>query len=754
MAGHPFLESPGLAAWGIFWLYFLLLCLGGYSLSRTFKQKGIVIGHLDDLFRFLTDLRVWSIRFRKTYTVIVTGILGLIFLITVYGAEKLHTMLYGTEPAFSNALDYLLWIGVFVISGLQQGAYPNSFIGLVLSGVFPVAVLGSVLSIVRFTSESAHERLIKQMAEGNIGSYRIVVFNYREMYDEFIESLLEQSDAFVVIFAKEQNLHDAESFVQGLEETDTKDYRTKIEELSYSEDLLFEQYGVLDSEELFIFPDTDSETDYANLRLITQLNQRVRDIENDPNRAADPPSTVWLSDSRKLTGVSHSLEPTSFREHLHAVNFQHDVRDLIRLNIGDPLQELEQFFNLTDATTSPSWFQGYGLDNYTFQAAPLADSELAKLEDIRQFREKRFDRTDSVTQSELAVRKQEALETIHGRLNDELRNRPPSEIGVLYGLLTKVSGSRVPIEFSSAYLNQQMETATDTIQLTKTADVGGSEPSTDTSSGDIFIINYNARVEEFILSFGDHESEEDRHLTVYTSSNQVTPDVEGDINSVEYRSTQHLLEMLFFETEDSPRRVKPGDNVMLFLDHTIDDPGVNLLRILDAIDSRLDRNITELDHNDVFLAVEADSESSNEEYRYLAVDKVLETHQTNQLFLHNLVQFRTTQHVKELVQEGKWDHRDAVDWAVNSAYYLREFRVDTPGSLEELDTTVDTVTGTELRDIVVEQREYGRHDIVPFTTLTIERTPNEDEPLGISLAEPSRDHQLTSDEYLLSFPRI
>ncbi len=748
-----FLESPGVLAWSVFWLYLFLLCLGVYSLSRTFKRKGILLGHLDDLFRFLTDFRVWSIRYQKAYTVIVSGVLVLVFLVSVYWSELLHSMFYGTEPAFAGVVDYLLWISVFVVTGLQQGAYPNSLLGLVLSGVFPFVVLGSVLTIVRYTSESAHDALIKQMAEGSISSYRVVIFNYREKYDQFISSLLKESDAFVVIFAKGQNLQDARSFIESLDSTDSKDYRTAVEELSYSEDLLFDRYNVLESDELYVFPDADSSTDYENLRLVTRMNQRVSEIESNPNVTVEPPSTVWISDSRKLTGVAHSLEPTQFREHLHALSFQDDIRDLIRINVGEPLPELAAYFNFTESTTPPSWVDGYDLHNYTFQSRPLSESELEKLTEIREGREQELARRAGTKQAELASLKREVLDSIRSRRQADLAAKPNTEIGVLFGLLTEVSEETIPTELSSAYLNRQIETATRTIELTKEGDANDDSTGSSTRGGDLFFVNYNAHVEEFILSFGEHSPDVDQHLTVYTSSNQVTPDVEGKITYAEYDSTTHLLEMLFSETEQSRRRVKPGDKVMLFLDHTVPNPEVNVLQLLDAIDDRLTRDVTELNHNDVFLSVETTSGSNNEEYRYLAVDKAIETHQTQTLFLNNLVHFRTSDTISSLIQEGVMSRRSALDWAVESAYYFREFRVDPPDDHQKVGEMTDTAAGTKLHDLT-EKRDYEKYDVVPFTTLRIRRHPDGTPPAKVELAEPTREYEIGEWEYLLSFPDI
>jgi hypothetical protein len=752
-SGSGFVQSPGRVAWGIFWAYAVFSVLGGYSLARTFKRKGILVGHLDELFRFLTRLRIWSLQYRKTYTVAVTGLLFSAFLVVVYWAEVLHASFYGSAAPFTGLVDYATWILVFVVSGLQQGESPNSILGLFLAGVFPFVVLGSIVTIVRYTSERAHEALVKQMAEGGIGSYRVLIFNYDEKYDGVIRSIMDRSNAFVVVFAKESNLQDARSFIDGLERLDAKEYRTKIERLSYSEDLLFEQYDVLDADELYVLPDTHDDTDYENLRLVTRLNRRVDELEEDPNERARTPSTVWLSDSRKLAGVAHSLADTRFRDHLHAVSFQADVRDLMRLDVAVPTRELDAYYHFDAGTEPPAWVRGYRLSNYTFHAAPLADDERRQLAEIRE-----FDRTTDTAAGEpaarLRTRKREVLSDVRTRLRAALEAGDPDEIGVLYGLLADVSGTTVPIRFGSAHRSPQLDTAAESVQVVKerhvdgdaTADRGG--PSAE--RGDVFVINLNDRIKEFVFSFGSHPTERGRSLTVYHSEGQIAPELSDAVSPVQYDSVGELLEMLFNETERSPHRLEPGDKVLVAMNHTVPDPDVNILRILDAIDDRLGTQGTGIGHDDVFLAVESDSRSRNGEYRYLSVDKVLDTHETQLLFLHNLVQFRHGGPVQDLIQEGKFTRTEAVDWAAETARYFRKFRVDGPESRHGVDGDPESGNG---RRVGGTGEDGDADDELPLTTLSLRRGPESEAGLVAELSEPTRDHEVGDDEFVVSFPR-
>lgn len=749
--GTAFLESPPTVAWLIFWLYGLLIVLGGHYLLKTFRREGIVYGHLDELFRFLTRVRVWSIRYRKTYIVAVTAVLSFAFLTLVYVAELLHGRYYGTEPVFSGTFDYFRWIGVVVFSQLQNGQMPNSTAGFVLSAVFPLFVIGAVLTIVRVTSERAHDALIEQMAEGSIAPYRIIVFNYRPEHDPFITALLEESDAFVVIFAKEEHKQDAISFKDGIESTGATEYRMAVEDLSYSEDVLFEQYEVLESDELYVFPDAESRTDYENLRLVSRLNDEVAASETDQNRSVDPPDTIWMADSRKLSGVAHNLEQTAFKRQLHAMNFQDDVRAIVRANTGDTVHELDEYFNLTETTTPPPWVTGYALANYTFSKTPLTDDERSTLADVRAERTaSSSDSQPSVDQRRVAELRASFVDTVASRLEREHESRQPDAIAALFGLLADVASTTIPVDLTTAPRSRQVETATDALELRKTTNAPAIESTAGDSDGDVFVVNYNSKIKDYVLSFDADEHE--RSLTMFTSEDQITPERTDHTTFVEYRSMNDLLEMLFEETDRSPNYVTEGDSILLVLDHSIPNPKVNVLRALDAIDDKLRSADVAVDHNDVFLAVESDAESGNEEYRYLAVDTVVETQRTQRLFLHNLVTLRTSDVVASMLQEGKISTGDAFQWAVETAYYFREYRIDSSDRPHPGDRTGDSIAGATLDDLSAAYRDAEQDASLPLTTFSLERT--DADSLRVVLDERTPDHRVEDGQYLLSFPGI
>jgi len=746
-AAKEFIRSPSQLSWAIFWLYLLFITLGTYKLSQTFKRKGILVGHLDDLFRFLTSFRVWSIKYRRVYTAVVTGLLSAGFLFFVYWSERLHYSYYGTEPVFAGVVDYVVWITVLVASGLQQGTFPRSVLGLVLSGVYPLFVIGSVLTIVRYTSEDAHDALIDRMAEGEAAPYRILVFNYRERYDDIVRQLLEQSSGFVVIFAKEDHMQDARSVVDGMADDSTTEYRAAIEERSYSEDVLLDQYNVLSAEEMYLFPDAETRTDYDNLRLVSRLNEEVKQRENDPNRTVDPPNTVWLADSDKLSDIGHTLEGTQFERRLHAMSFQSDVRDMVLVNTGESLRELAEYYNFADGDAGPPWVRGYELPNYQFRVKPLTEAERDELDELRQSR-----RSPGATAaaSEHAHRdslKRRILAGIDERLRAELGD-DPSRIGPLFGLLANVAEASVPIELTTAYLSQQMETATASLQLVKRPRESADSPPSSTTHSNVFLVNYNARARTFLLDFDSQASDCDRTLTVFTNPEQVTPEASAAVEFVEYETTTELLDGLFVRGEHGEKRVEPGDTVVLFLDQTAARPEVDALQVLDALDDKLNADTTDLTHNDVLLAVESDAASGNEEFHYLSVDKVLETDRTQRLFLDNLIQLRNAPLVNSLIQEGKLTPEAAFEWAVETARYLRTFRIGTPEDVRRGSAAPVTTGEASVDALVREHREFGQRRELPFTTFELVR--DDEYGVAVELHELTRETTVDDGEYLLS----
>jgi len=747
-AAKEFVRSPSHLSWTVFWLYLLFITLGTYKLSQTFKQKGILIGHLDDLFRFLTNFRVWSIKYRKAYTAVVTGVLSAGFLFFVYWSERLHYSYYGTEPVFAGVVDYVVWITVLVVSGLQQGTFPRSVLGLVLSGVYPLFVIGSVLTIVRYTSQDAHDALVKRMAEGDVAPYRILVFNYRERYDDIVRQLLERSSGFVVIFAKDEHLQDARSFVDGVADASTREYRAAIEELSYSEDVLFDQYNVLSAEEMYIFPDAETRTDYDNLRLVSRLNEEEKRRENDRNRAADPPSVVWLADSDKLSDIGHALESTQFKRQLHAMSFQRDVRDMVLVNTGESLRELFEYYNFGDGNGGPPWVRGYELSNYRFRAKPLTEAERDELDDLRQCRQSREATAADSEHDHYDSLKRRILSDIDERLRTELGGGDSSRVGPLFGLLANVAEASVPIELTTAYLSQQMETATASLQLVKRPHESADPSPSTTAASDVFLVNYNARAREFLLDFDAQASDHDRRLTVFTSPDQVVPEASEAVECVEYETTTELLDGLFIEGEHGEKRVEPGDIVVLFLDQTAARPEVQALQVLDALDDKLDADTTDVTHNDLLLVVESDAASGNEEYHYLSVDKVLETDRTQRRFLDNLIQLRNAPLMNSLIQEGKLTPESAFEWAVKTAHYLRKFRIENAEAIRQ-GNAASVATGEASVDALVQDhREFGRQRELPFTTFELVR--DDEYGVAVELHELTRETTVDDGEYLLS----
>ena len=734
--GFELIRSPGPAAWAVFWIYGSLMAVAIYYTLQVFKREQILFGHAQNVFSFLTSVRIWSLRHRVAYTGLVGSVLVGAFLIAVYWAEQLHYFFYGAEPLFVSIPDFLHWVTVLLGSGLEHADPPRSLLGIMLAGTFPLFLIGTVLSIVRFTSEAAHDSLIDRMARGDMSPYRVVIVNYQEKYDGFIEELLQQTDAFVVLLPKAEHEQDAASFKQSFEMASQNEYRVAIEELSYSTDLLLDQYSILSCDELYIFPDMNEKTEYRNLQLITTLNDEMT------KREQSCPNVVWYATSGKIAAISGELDSSKFKRQLRAVCFQDDIDRMIRLNLDPSVETLNEHFLLDDSV--PEWVTGTPLADYSFDTTPLTDDER---EQLRQFG------TDRRSPGQSSDARERQSSDARERQSSDARERQSAKRAFLdgveqrvgssapfYGLLADAGGTTVPIDPTTAYVSQQVETATDAVQIRPGAAAGPKAPTGAASR--IFVVNYNASVSAFLRSIDAEE------VTVFCSEDQVTPETTG-VRYVAYDTTTELLDRLFAAAGETAQ-IRPGDTLLLFLDHSVSEPRIDLLRLLNAIDEKLGGEALDVSHNDVFLGIESAVPTRNEEYRYLSVDKVIETFKLPSQYLHNLATLRNDDVLTALIREGKLDTSDAFDWAATSAQYLRQFRVKRAS--EVYDGTA-AVVGQNHYEAIQTLRDYEDDTGQLFASFSIERPADGGVP-EIDFHRLTPERTIGPDEYLLFLPYL
>ncbi|MGQ4555214.1 hypothetical protein [Halobellus sp. GM3] len=745
------IQSPGIAVWVVFWVYLLLLVVGAYYVLQVFRREQILFGHLSNVFSVLTDLRVWSHKHRITYSFLITVLLISAFLFLVYWSERLHYFFYDADPLFTSGTEFLFWVIVLVSSGLEHAPPPKSLLAILLAGAFPLFLAGTLLTIVRYTSEAAHESLVEQMARGQVSPNRIIIVNYQEKYDAFIHELLDNSEAFITLFPKERHIQDAEGLKDSFETTSQEGYRLFVKELSYSSEFLFDKFQILDSREVFVFPDMEEETEYHNLQLITTLNNAVKKREQSTGGDVDCPDIVWHSNNEKVSEVSRELSSSTFTENLHTMSYQEDIKRLINVNARETVERLDEYFGFADDSDRPEWVDGYHLDNYRFAARDLTAADAETLDELRRMRSGDSSiRTDGT----IASVKRELIRRIETRLHDDLPADAPEQIGPLYGLLVDVAGSQIPIDLATAYSSQQIETATQSLQITKAAGTGTDMRPRRDEAGDIFVVNYNDHLRTFLTDADTALRDSDRRITVFCGDEQITPETAHAVQFVTYETTTALLEGLFDPTrEPTDRTLSPGDTLLLFLDHTAAKPQIDVLKKLDAVDKKLSSESLAVDHNDVFLAVESSMNTRSELYSYLSIDKVIESFKIQDQFLHNFVQLRHNEQMNALVHEGKIDRHEAFSWAVETAYYFREFKIEPAAEVYLPRTQAKSVVGENHHEAITELRELESRTPQLFASFEL-RTDDSADRLTVDLNDLTRGKEITEDEYLLLISAI
>lgn len=756
------IRSPSLLMKTIFWLYSIVLIVLFINVYSIFTERNILLSHLRDLFDTLTKFRIWTMRNRRIYTILVASTLMFFALAIVYVAETAHHTVYELEPMFSSIPHFFYWIVVAMVSGFEKGEAPQSFIGLIITGLMPLFILGAIFSIVRYTSEHGHMVLMEKMARGDIPTHRVIVFNYQSKFDETILRLLRKTEAFVVVFADENHLPDAKRLKANFDENSDKAYRLLIDELSYANDTLFQRYDLIGADEIYLLSDMSHETDYQNLLVLTEINKRVKQWDDMESAVYTCPQILWEVNKAKFKLLSQNLDSPILQRNFYPVGFYEDCTRELLSNLQDPLVGLNRYYGLHGTAEQHDWFDGYGLENYRFTAESITSEERELLDSLR---EKRRRRSTSARQdsepSDISELKRELLARFEQRLEEESLD---GDINPFYGVLAEIAGNDIPMDPSTAFLSHQMDTTRATIQVEKTEGKAQTDTTAEgagesglTINGHIYLMNLNNNSRYFLESLDSDAGGRPGALdvTVFHTEGQPIPELDLEIEFIQYSNVSEVARFLFRdELNDTEAKLEEGDSLLLFLDDTSNDPHIHLIRALDAIDDQLKEENDELNHNDIFLMVESTESSFNRIYEYLSVDKTIDTFQTRRTFLNNFIELRNDEVLDELERSGTLSQQQAFGWALQTAYALRHYVVQSATDLDWNETKGDALITENHITVNANLREYKRPSRQLFTSFRICKGKGErDEPI-VEMIELTEEKEINEDEYLMFFPHI
>lgn len=670
------MRSPSTTLLVLSFAYAVIFVLLVWNVVRIFRQNGILIGHLRDVFNFLTKFRIWTLNHRKLYTASVASAIVLSLLGIVYWAERGHYYVYDVEPLFTNVPEYFVWITVLIANGFGQGELPKSFLGVVIAGGMPFFILGSLFAIVHYTSERGHEIILEKLAKGDIPSYRVVVFNYQPKYENFVHTLLEDTDCFVILFSKKNHIQEAEGLKDNFAETSGKRFRITTRELTYSDEILFENIDLLEASEVYILSDMTSETEFKNSQLLMRINQEVKRDERIQHGLQTPPQTVWEVGDRKREQIANKLDSDEFLDNFYPLHFYRDSSDFILANLGRTTSGLDEYFGFNGHDERLEWFDGETLENYRFTKSDVTERDWeAILHSRGRSADGETDRGEPTPGREPTRRT--PVESIEAE--PERAKRPDGGRSVtFYGLVTDIAGYEVPVGPDTATFGEAAPTVHRSLHVVNDSEVE-TKPETTLDidpSNEIIIVNVNENVKHLLSRLeSEFESAADAPtFTVYYSGDVSFVETDISVNYVRYESKADLVDQLFSSRRDDAGRLCEGDALLLFLDHSASEPHIESIKLLDLLDDNL-RDRTTVDHDEVFLCVESKQGKYGQVYDHMSVDKRIDTFQTQEFFLNNLVLLRNSDAVRALEEDGTLASRDAFDWAVKTAFRLRHFVV-------------------------------------------------------------------------------
>jgi hypothetical protein len=746
------LRSPSVLMQAIFWLYLFVFIIIVTHFTQILRRREVFISHFRDIFRILTRFRIWTMRNRRTYTTLVAFGITIVFLVMVYLAERAHYFFYQQEPTFTTIPDFFLWITTLLVSAFEVGDSPESFLSVLVVGILPLFLIGSIVAIVRFTSERSHELLAERLARGDLASNRIVIFNYQANFDGFVRTILDNTEYFVTVFAAGDHYDDAEALRDSFEKTSDERYRLYVSELSYSDEVLFDEFDFLDASELYLLSDMAEDTDYRNLQLLTKINEELKHDHQMDNGLRSCPNIVWEARNTKFKHLSRELDSGRLQRNLYPVSFYEDCSRIIFSNLSSSIRSLDDHYRFGVAHDVPRWIDGYTLDNYSFTTTEIADTDRERLTEIRTRRREQSD-DERVGTDEMSSLKRTFLEDIEHRVES---NQSEDGQRLFYGLLTDVAGSKIQLDPSAAFFSQQIETTERSIQI-ETAGDAATGDWTLNPPGDIFVINLNSYAIHFLRTLDERLGDcvtDPPAVTVFSQTQSIESDFTYPLEFVEYDDIADIIDHLFTAKADEGHCLETGDSLLLFLDHDLETPNINSMKILDYLDERLDTDDDELGHNDVFLGVESHTDGHNKIYEYLSVDKTIDTFRPRKSFFDTLVQLRNDETVQALVREGQLESTDAFEWAVESANYFRPYVVQPATDIDRSDTLGEPVVGENHLDTISQLRQFEQRSRQLFTSFRIARPTESAVNPTVSLLELTSKKSIDEDEYLLFLPYL
>lgn len=672
---------------------FGLLAFTILAFRGVLKRGNVLLGHMREVFVIMTRVTIWSMKNRGLYMVLVGMMMLACASGLMYWSEMTHDRIYGmvpgAKPLFDSVSSFMIWVMVFTGTGMQDAMKPHSTLGLALVSILPLAIVGGIVVMSQLSTGKGVGRLSKRLATGDIPSYRIVIINYHERFEKFVNTALYTRDASILLLCDHSHFDQAVSFCDVVNMTTHGAHRVYAAIKHPDAFHNFQEYRIEQADEIYLLSDMTTQGEYEKMRYVAKLDallnstrvsavegldtgiagaehtaedtqQEIEDLAGMPRIFIETPS------ERFHDLLQRSSSPLLMRSAIR-MTFDSDVSAFLMADMDESVDLIGAYYRVGRPAEKPQMFvDGVSpLQKFTLNAYELDKDgkELFRRHfsglNIGGGPSKSVRDTRALRQLSTRVRAQVAKGTKGARYHAGKDQLKEIDYTRLMGLIMKVGHSHMHIGIPSAALSMQNVDA-DKIILREPC-AGGKPvkipPPKITKDEKVFIFNFTPHSRAFITELLEAFKDEKRpRIVILALPTQMIPDEIANHDAVHVLHAGQPEDMMnqlaplnMTASTGGGKTFKPvlhvGDRLYVFLDFDQPSPESSSIDFIDRLDTQIHLMAEEaaakhkkpaLAHPDIYIAVETSGAESRVLFENFFIDKIIDTSVPRQSYMNVL----------------------------------------------------------------------------------------------------------------------
>jgi arsenical pump membrane protein len=779
-----------------------------YMLARAaMLRSGVLLGHLREVFVVMTRITIWTMRNRMLYLAILGSVILSMASGVLFWAETTHERIFGTaegsKALFDSLSSFFIWAMVFSGAGLSDAYKCHSALGMALTSIMPVLVIGGIVMIAQLSSEKTIKDLARRMAIGEIPGHRIVIVNFQGCFEKLVTTMLSNRSATVLLLCDQKDFDRASSFSARMDQNAWSACRTYAAVKHADAAYTIQEYGIETADEIYLLSDGTQAGEYDKIRYLARLDSAFNDILKAMTEgleaalregAISQEQVGGISDlrgipkifvetlSERYNGIMQKASSPLFLNSTVNTMFDGDIADLLMSDIDASLDSLNRYYRL-GAPPPPHLFRDgkSPLSRYVLRGFALDDEGRALFRAHFAGPQGPEGSRDAVAAAfNPTLVRLTVGENTRGSGYLDGKERKPVDPAALFGIGTDIAGTHVLLSTSAAALSMQ-PVAVDRVVLKRPAgESAGRAAGVPDSGYRVFVFNLSPTAQVFVrqmLRLFEGEKHP-RIVLLCASADGVPEDIRNStavhlLPSPEASEMARLICPRLAEWKDAKDKgfsplLRKGDRLYGFYESANSEESTRAVDFIDQLDTRLQQLAldaaaegveTPVSHPDVYIAMGVEGVESRLMLRNFFIDKLIDISIPRISYLETIAKiFHRAMSEKTLaadVQDTVFNFRRAAEIAAYLCHYTVEFAEDM--RLRDDSGTEIRVLGKSLAEAAAETRAYSMPPMQLFARVRVAS-----EPRGVSrhsgrsfcLVEVDEQEPIARGDLLIYMPKI